>query len=435
MRCFLATVILGLTLAGGALAQSAPQGAGQSPGPRLRIVATQGSVLGEGGVAGGGGTNYTRGESRIFPLTGAAAAYNIQLAYANYFANAASGEADNANAVTIEACFETLSPSAYYRAYFNGSTSVSLAAGAALVLTDPRGFDVAANTRFAVRTGVTVPSTQTWMNSNGIFGEFSGTGFFQSTSASSQVAAVGAMTTPGGGAAATSGYTPIAILGYTTQPIVSIVIMGDSLANGYQDAGDGLGASGWIERGLSNVNGAQIPWAQASKSGNTVNAEQVPQFGPRKRSLLDYATHAILVDGTNDLVVGTPVATLETQALNVFAGIRSHGVKLYVSTILPRTTSTDSWATAANQTAVNAAFASGGARDQFNTWLFTQIGVTIDGVIDPNPYLEDPVNHGKWVTNGTANFATPDGVHPGTAGHILAATAVANAAAKFAPTR
>lgn len=82
------------------------------------------------------------------------------------------------------------------------------------------------------------------------------------------------------------------------------------------------------------------------------------------------------------------------------------------------------WTSAADQTPVSG-FTVGGVRDQFNTWLFTQVGLgLLDAVIDVNPYVEDQSNHGAWITTGAINYPTVDGVHPSSAVHILAAQAV-----------
>ena len=105
----------------------------------------------------------------------------------------------------------------------------------------------------------------------------------------------------------------------------------------------------------------------------------------------------------------------------------------------PCTASTDAWATAANQT-VNAGYESAytpgvsgtatsgagltGTRGAFNAWLFAQAAAgVIDGVIDVNAAIEDAGNPGKWATNGSANYATTDGIHPTTVKHVAMAAA------------
>src|SRR5262249_9148167 len=108
-------------------------------------------------------------------------------------------------------------------------------------------------------------------------------------------------------------------------------------------------------------------------------------------------------------------------------------LKVAQSLIMPRTTSSDSWATAANQTSVSG-FGVGELRDQFNAWVLTQVGGgLLDVVIDPNPYVEDQSHPSKWISNNSANYPTTDGVHPSSALHILAAQAVNSWALTITP--
>jgi lysophospholipase L1-like esterase len=82
------------------------------------------------------------------------------------------------------------------------------------------------------------------------------------------------------------------------------------------------------------------------------------------------------------------------------------------------------WTSASDQTPF-AGFTVGGVRDQFNTWVKTQVGGgVLDAYIDVNQYVEDQANPGCWLTNGTINYPSVDGVHPTQALHILAAQAV-----------
>jgi hypothetical protein len=109
---------------------------------------------------------------------------------------------------------------------------------------------------------------------------------------------------------------------------------------------------------------------------------------------------------------------------------------VYQTTITPRTTSTDGWATVANQTVVAGC---GQPRTDLNAWLRagapvngsgTPVAIGTAGAV-PCPYLtgiydaaatvEDATDPTKWKA---ATVLTGDGVHPNATGHALMAAAI-----------
>jgi lysophospholipase L1-like esterase len=144
-------------------------------------------------------------------------------------------------------------------------------------------------------------------------------------------------------------------------------------------------------------------------------------------ALLKYASNVICELGTNDINTSRTLAQIQSDLQTIWQAAKAAGVRRVAQTlIIPRTTSTDSWATAANQTPVSG-FATGSTRDQLNAWIKAQVGQgLLDGYIDPNPQVEDQANLGKWQTNGTASFATTDGTHPTAAFQASMATVVTN---------
>lgn len=92
----------------------------------------------------------------------------------------------------------------------------------------------------------------------------------------------------------------------------------------------------------------------------------------------------------------------------------SVGCKLVRSSLFPRSSSSDAWATVGNQTATQSP---GGDTDLFEQYCTAAVG---DGLVDY--YLNyDSIradanranaNYYKWLTNGTANWPTEDGLHP-----------------------
>jgi lysophospholipase L1-like esterase len=99
-------------------------------------------------------------------------------------------------------------------------------------------------------------------------------------------------------------------------------------------------------------------------------------------------------------------------SLNNICGLLP-GFPVYVQTNLPATTSTDAFATTANQTvvaseaqrlALNASMRAGGVA---NAW----------GVVDTARWAESATDPGKWLPGLTA-----DGTHPNRAGSVTIAT-------------
>jgi hypothetical protein len=106
-------------------------------------------------------------------------------------------------------------------------------------------------------------------------------------------------------------------------------------------------------------------------------------------------------------------------------------VKIIQALCTPDATSSDSWATAGNQT-VSTGWGDGTSRrGLINAMIRAKNArLNITEVVDPNQYLEDsyPTETSKWVS-GSANFATQDGTHHNSKGANLAQAAVT--AAKF----
>lgn len=125
---------------------------------------------------------------------------------------------------------------------------------------------------------------------------------------------------------------------------------------------------------------------------------------------------AVISFGANDCIYLT-AEVVKNDIANCIKKFRSLGVqKIYVSLILPRTTSTDGWGTTQNQAPI-AGFEIGGVRDLVNSWIVSSCDGTSDGYID----TLSNVSTGFAWTPGT----TSDGAHPNTNGCALIA---ANAA-------
>jgi hypothetical protein len=88
---------------------------------------------------------------------------------------------------------------------------------------------------------------------------------------------------------------------------------------------------------------------------------------------------------------------------------------VWLATVAPRTTSTDNWATVANQTPVTGE----AQRVAYNTSLRTSPPSWVAGIFDVAAQVESSLNSGAWKATGTAFGYTADGIHETTAGNLL----------------
>ncbi len=104
-----------------------------------------------------------------------------------------------------------------------------------------------------------------------------------------------------------------------------------------------------------------------------------------------------------------------THTDKLWAVIRrgSPGCKLVRSSLFPRSSSSDAWATVGNQTATQSP---GGDTDLFEQYCAGKVGSAVDYYINYDSIRADAnratANYYKWLTNGTANWPTEDGLHP-----------------------
>lgn len=130
----------------------------------------------------------------------------------------------------------------------------------------------------------------------------------------------------------------------------SFVIIGDSLAFGSLDnTGVGTyGGSGWIARLLDNAGIPYTKWAtggmrafDAATLSATLNAD-AGVFGAFTDVICEY--------GLNDLRLSRTAAQILADQQTLYTLANFAGKRIWQSTITPRSTSTDAWATVKNQT-------------------------------------------------------------------------------------
>ena len=155
----------------------------------------------------------------------------------------------------------------------------------------------------------------------------------------------------------------------------SVLVLGDSIAHGGGDVGALYTIPtipvGFLSRALSGKAGL----LNISIGGDEGIWFQTTNGSFRRFSAINTVNSAIIEYGHNDLVSAVSAATFEAVALDLANKIRRLGIsKVFLITIVPQTTSTDNWATTANQTPV----ATDPQRVLYNTWVRAKCP------IDPN---------------------------------------------------
>jgi len=139
--------------------------------------------------------------------------------------------------------------------------------------------------------------------------------------------------------------------------------------------------------------------------------------------LAPYCDCFIVELGTNDLTAGA--SNLSSRIIDLIGRYSAMG-PVYVMTLPPRTTSSDAWATTANQTVG----ANEAARINFNqnargTGNAPLLANGAAGIFDIASRVEVnaanvlTVDGGFWIVTGAANYATDDGIHESVAADVL----------------
>lgn len=163
---------------------------------------------------------------------------------------------------------------------------------------------------------------------------------------------------------------------------------------------------------------------------------------------LRYALEADVIGslyGTNDVEGGASLATLQANLIAHWRQLGTRGALVWQGTLLPRNSSTDTWATLVNQTP----HANEAVRVALNQWLRAgaplnpttlaavaigtagallagQSGHPLWTVLDVASSVESSQDSGKWTVNAAGRTPlTVDGTHPSTWGYELMAAYLA----------
>lgn len=345
---------------------------------------------------------------------------SIRLVYPNWITNTAAGDIDGANPITVKSSVEypVGTGNLYFVFFRQGQRSVLVDIGGTLV-SDPIDIPGLAGTGFYSYSNVQVSAGETWPLG------------MLTNSANGEGITVGSDTTDTNTITLATGhaYSPAAIITGASEIIVpSVAIIGDSIVQGKGDQigfrGYGTGGfdQGYIVRALNDDAGYPIAYVQVAQP-----AERAISFqgtGHRYRmQIVNGCTYAIYEYGTNDVANGNNLASIQAAAVQIFAELKRMGIPFKIATLIPRTTSTDGWQTASNQTVGTHE----GNRTGYNDWAIANyVALGAVGIIDTCALCEVDssnvltVNGGFWkcpsssiqsstVTSSTGNTLTDSG--------------------------
>lgn len=340
---------------------------------------------------------------------------DVSLKYANYYASG-SQESVGLNDITVRAAI--FYNSVYYPMYFRGVRDVTIQPGV-IVESDRLGIDIPAGTTFYIMTYVTVATSgQKWPLSK-LFVRSYGEEYVPSVTPSD-------LSTTGGYTAAgnANGYGPMQVLTRNTNTNPYVAVIGDSISDGTGDltnvnSTDGL-ERGFVLRALI----PDFPVQVLSQPGGQAAQFNFGSMG-RRFTMLGDAEAAIIAYGANDLAGAKTFAQLQASLQYIWDYCAARGMRVFATTITPKTTSTDSWATTANQTIAYSG-ATELVRTQINDWIRTK-PAPLTGYFDTADAAESARNSGKW----RVDLGTPcqgDGLHPLSVIHNAMAGAISKAA-------
>lgn len=390
----------------------------------------------------GFGANVSAGyqQSRLLQRT-PKAGRNLSLEYVTTNGPGEAGLGGDGSNVTIRAAVE-YPAGTFYPAYSqDGNRDIVVTPNGGIGRLFVPGFEVPANADWWVRTryyagaGGVIPYVyRTNMPSEWAIGP-------NTTSTDLTVTDTGAPA-PGSGNPGYSG-GPSAVLYEPYDPQTkSLVILGDSISAGHGEDSNGVtyftsNPGGWAVRALSPAWTGKTAVDIAPLSLGIGGEKAVNVLGTKGRSRFQLIDDTDIRNAwvlfTNDIQDGA--ATMQSNLLKLWTMLANRGIRTVAFTIPPRTSSTDNWATLANQSGteparatvnpwmragapINATTKAAVAVGTANALVAGNVGHPLAQVVDICPAVETATDSNRWKSNGSAFGYTIDGVHPSPLGYL-----------------
>jgi len=340
--------------------------------------------------------------------------HSVRLAFINAYNNLGN-EVNGLNDITIRASIEP-SAGSPVPVFFGGKRTTVVEPGA-VIFSDPVAIELTQGATIFTRTYVQVASGGKWPLGISTSGTRAGEGNTIGASAGADWTTsawnVGSTTIAG------TAYGPASIVGIpATVAKKTTIVVGDSIADGVGEAAPNQNI-GYVERGLGYTD---ISYQKLAYPSAGISNFSSPSSAARKQLIPAVATDAIVELGINAVASGATFATLQTSFLNIWNELNRRGLKVWQTTLTPSTTSTDAWATLANQSPQSFE----AVRVQINNWIRTT-PAPLAGYLEIADLAESDRNSGKWRVD--LGQPSTDGVHPTTA--VATAMAAGVPAASF----
>lgn len=295
----------------------------------------------------------------------------------------------------------------FHQATFSGSTSGTIADGG-MIVTDPIAVSIPNGAQFFCRIWYSCAAGIIYGTSSNGMSTGDGVAFGVTTPDLTMSGTVTQATN-------ITGVAPAALIAMTKKR--SVALLGNSRGYGASDTGDSSGDLGEMARSI----GPSLAYLNLCVPSDRAIDFTTGSHSTNRRALMSYASSRVSEFGINDVTQGAAPSAI-VSALQTIAGYKT--TPIWQTTISPQTTSTDSWATTANQTP--------NANNSNRVSLNGSIRAGLAGfagffeIADVNESARDS---GKWVVNGVANYATPDGIHENRAQNLrIAASGAINPA-------
>jgi hypothetical protein len=324
---------------------------------------------------------------------------SLQLVEANWYVVGNSVETAGPSTMALTASVE-FPAGTFTQVKYSGIATGSVAGGTTLV-SDACAVTIPVGSTFFVRRFVNSASGTPYNSS----GNLRNLALGDATSIDDTDKTMGGTIVDGG----TSPMWPAAIIATTTRR--SVAVIGDSRVVG-NSAYDTSSTTADTARGeICKSIGRSFAFINMGVTSDTAAAFVTSHT--LRVALAKYCSTVINNLGINDMVNSgsTPVLTHEAN-MQTIQGYFNAGTPYYVCTLAPFTTSTDNWATTSGQT-VTAREAS---RTTWNNRVRNNLGAFTGG-IEIADAAETARDSGIWVVNGSAGWATGDGLHESTVGN------------------
>ena len=326
------------------------------------------------------------------------------LVFPNFYVSATSGGIDTAPGATrtINASIE-YPAGVMHQVTFGGSATGTMTDGQARMVSDPiavsipRGAQFWINVRQASTAGIIYANSRTGYPG---FGD-------QEINSSGLNVADNTMVPGWTGAAGGATYRPL-FVAMTRRPTVAVI--GDSRVEGAANTSGAVPYPGEVMPGIGPLFGC----INLARGGCTIQTAVTGTNSAKRREYLAYATHGVMQLGINDISSARTAAQIRADR----ASFRAYAPTLtwIETTIPPKTSSTDSWATLTNQTLDT----NNSVRVTLNN-LIRGGDAGVAGLFDIADAMESSRNSGKWKAPPLVDAAiTADGLHQNDAGCALA---------------